>query len=266
MPGPLSQLSITQGNRMCLILFAYRSDPSRPLVIAANRDEAHGRPSLACAPWDDYPTILAGRDLEAGGTWLGLNQHNGRFAAVTNFTDPEATDAPASRGDLARDFLSQGMSAEAFATAIDHPIYRGFNLLLWDGQKLVYTSNRGNTRVLQPGIYGLANALLGAEWPKVVRGVKRLGEVVSDTPDVDTILDLLADEHQPEDHELPDRGKDIEMERRIAPCFIIGEEYGTRASTVVIHNGDQVLMSEQQYGPGGSCGARADFEISLHTN
>ncbi|MDA1073241.1 MAG: NRDE family protein [Proteobacteria bacterium] len=248
---------------MCLILFAYSDNPKRPLVIAANRDEVHARPTLACAGWADYPAIIAGRDLKAGGTWLGLNQEDGRFAAVTNFTDPQVPDAPASRGDLARDYLNGRSSAQDFAEAIDHPAYRGFNLLLWDSQHLIYTSNRGDMRVLKPGIYGLANALLGAQWPKVLRGTRNLGALLEGEPCIDSILDLLNDQHQPPDHQLPERGNDIEMERRVAPCFLVGEEYGTRASTALIHLGDRVLMSEQQYAPGGVTGARTDFSITL---
>lgn len=251
---------------MCLILFAYSDNPKRPLVIAANRDEVHARPTLACAQWADYPCIIAGRDLNAGGTWLGLNQHNGRFAAVTNFADPQAPDAPASRGNLARDFLNGATAAVNFAEAIDHRAYRGFNLLLWDNRQLIYTSNRGHMQVLKPGIYGLANAHLGAQWPKVLRGTRNLGQLLNREPAVDSILDLLNDQHTPPDHLLPVRGNDIEMERRIAPCFIVGEEYGTRASTALIHLGDHVLLSEQQYAPRGIIGARNDFSITLGTS
>lgn len=240
---------------MCLVLFAFGHHPELPLVVAANRDEFYRRPALAAHPWPADGRVLAGRDLEADGTWLGVNI-TGRFAAVTNLSEP-ADDAPLSRGALVSGFLQSGLSARHFAETIEGDRYRGFNLLIWDGNDMVYTSNRAPTQVLRPGVYGVSNAALGAEWPKVLRGRKALLQVIADDPHPDHLISLLADDSMPPDHELPVRGRPVDLERRVAPCFIRGDDYGTRASTAVIISRDSVTLTEQLYGPGGTIGTRA---------
>jgi uncharacterized protein with NRDE domain len=193
---------------------------------------------------------------------------SGRFAAVTNFSDPADSPAPRSRGDLARNFLGTTTGAADFAHALHGPDYLGFNLLLFDGEQLVYTSNRGVTRALDPGVYGLSNAELGARWPKVTRGRRALAEVCSRGLGQNALIDLLGDASVPPDAELPHRGRDLEFERRVAPCFIAGEDYGTRASTAVIFHrpaggNRSVTFVEQEYGPGGAPGDRQRFELPL---
>ncbi|MCZ6616750.1 MAG: NRDE family protein [Gammaproteobacteria bacterium] len=251
---------------MCLILFAYRAHVDYPLVIAANRDELYARPALSAHAWEDKPTVFAGRDLTAGGTWLGVSK-TGRFAAVTNFAEEVGVEAPVSRGYLTESFLTSDASAHDFAHHIEGPQYRGFNLLLWDGYSLVYTSNRGTTEDLEPGTYGLANAELGAAWPKVIRGTRRL-ETLMETqcgskPLQEALLTLLSDASLPADAELPKRGRPLELERRVAPCFIAGDDYGTRASTSVIIEAQCLLFAEQQYDPGGARGRRSDFQLTF---
>jgi uncharacterized protein with NRDE domain len=245
---------------MCLILFAYETLPERRLVVAANRDELHARPTLAAHFWQDCPGVLAGRDQREGGTWLGVHE-SGRFAAVTNFSDPADDPAPRSRGDLAREFLTGTAKAPEFAHALHGPDYLGFNLLLFDGMQLVYTSNRGVTRVLEAGVYGLSNAELGARWPKVMRGRRALSAVCTGTAGQGALLELLADASVPPDDELPHRGRDLDFERRVAPCFIKGPEYGTRASTAVEIGPAGVRFSEQSWGPDGTRLGRVDFEL-----
>ena len=164
---------------MCLILFAYRLTPGQPLIVAANRDEFYARPSAAAHWWEDAPGLLAGRDLQAGGTWLGV-QANGRFAAVTNFTDLEQPPPPRSRGALVTDFLGGTQTCADYAASIQGELYQGFNLLLWDGRSLACTSNRGVTKVLKPGCYALTNAELGARW----------------------VWHVVAESEQPDDHPL----------------------------------------------------------------
>src|SRR5262245_59380723 len=241
---------------MCLILFANRVFDEAPLIVAANRDEFYARPALPAQRWRDVPTILAGRDLEAGGTWLGVGT-NGRFAAVTNFTEVlEGTPPPGTRGALPSEFLKSSLGAVAFADAIDGPHYRGFNLLLFDGDELAFGSNRGRgVRVLPPGVYALSNTHFDAPSWKALTGAKALHGRIDPKPllggDVERLLDLLADESIPPDHELPDRGRDIAFERRVAPCFIRGEEYGTRASTVVVIGRERIRLHERTFGPNG---------------
>jgi uncharacterized protein with NRDE domain len=237
---------------MCLILFAYRVSPDAPLVVAANRDEFYARPATAAQRWDDAPGIFAGRDLTAGGTWLGVAD-NGRFAAVTNFSEnPETPLPPGSRGDLTANFLRADIGARAYAAAIDGGYYRGFSLLLWDGADLVYASNRNSEpRVMPPGVHGLANTHLDGTWPKVVRGCQALGAIVAGTHSRGDLLQLLTDERIAADDQLPQRGNDLDFERRISPIFIRGDEYGTRASTAVIIGRDRIEFAERTFGPGG---------------
>lgn len=253
---------------MCLVLFAYDPASDHPLVVAANRDEFYARPARSAHFWEDRPEILAGRDLSAGGTWLGVSR-SGRFATVTNFAEEDGpADAPLSRGRLPELFLAGTESAHHFAHHIDGGAYRGFNLLLWDGSALVYTSNRGHSEDLAPGIYGLANAELGADWPKVRRGRAALAAAIARGARPGELIELLADRTVPPDHELPRRGRPIELERRVGACFIVGDDYGTRASTAVVFrrptNGTPtVSFVEQEYGPGGSIGKRSSFSIDL---
>jgi uncharacterized protein with NRDE domain len=246
---------------MCLVLIAYQPESPFPLVVAANRDELYARPARSAHYWADRPHLLAGRDQSAGGTWLGVTR-GGRFATVTNFAEEVAEDAPRSRGELPTAFLDSDVSAHDYAHHIDGPSYRGFNLLVWDGDALVYTSNRGTTQDLAPGIYGLANAELGATWPKVTSGVGALERTLNSGPTVDDLLGLLLDDTQPPDSELPSRGRPIELERQVAPRFIRGDDYGTRASTAVIIGTDGIRFAEQEFGPQGVPGKRSDFEVA----
>jgi len=248
---------------MCLVLFAYQPESEHPLVVAANRDELYARPALSAHRWEESPQLLAGRDLSAGGTWLGVTS-TGRFATVTNFAEEASADAPRSRGELTQSFLLGDMSAHEFAHHLEGALYRGFNLLVWDGANLVYTSNRGVTEDLEPGIYGLANAELGSSWPKVASGVGALEQELASGPTSDGLLRLLADDTVPPDHELPSRGRPIELERRVAPRFINGDEYGTRASTGVVFSKGSCNFAEQEYGPGGKSGGRCDFNIDIN--
>lgn len=260
---------------MCLVLFAYDPQSSHPLVVAANRDEFYARPATSAHFWDDPPGVLAGRDLSAGGTWLGVSR-SGRFATVTNFAEEGPSEAPLSRGRLPERFLAGSDGAHHFAHHLDGASYRGFNLLLWDGRTLAYTSNRGHTQDLEPGVYGLANAELGAAWPKVLRGREALGRAVAEGPEADALIELLGDRHVPPDEALPRRGRPLELERRVASCFIVGEDYGTRASTAVVfrqarpgrragaHAGPAVTFVEQSYGPGGEPGERVRFDVELN--
>ena len=239
---------------MCLVLFAYQPDSPTPLVVAANRDEFYARPAASAHRWDAAPHLLAGRDLEAGGTWLGLSTR-GRFATVTNFAeDAPGEQAPRSRGALVEEFLNTASSAHDYAHHVHGPDFRGYNLLLWDGKALVYTSNRGTTQDLPPGTYGLANAELGATWPKVTAGVAALDAAISNGAGTTGLLELLTDDTVPPDRELPIRGRPLELERRVAPVFIRGDEYGTRASTAVIVRHDGFDFAEQLFAAGGDIG------------
>ena len=252
---------------MCLVLFSYQPDSAWPLVVAANRDEFYARPAASAHHWQDAPAIFAGRDLSAGGSWLGVTT-SGRFATVTNFAEDAPNElAPRSRGKLVEEFLSADVSAHIFAHQIHGPDYKGFNLLLYDGTSLAYTSNRGVTEDLSAGVYGLANAELGATWPKVVSGREVLARSCEIDPSVEGLIALLCDDQQPPDSELPKRGRPLELERRVAPRFIRGQEYGTRASTAVIFRtveGKEVIeFAEQNYLSGGTATDRTQVSLEI---
>lgn len=238
---------------MCLIVFAWRRHPDYPLVVAANRDEYLDRPAVPAHWWTDAPELLAGRDLEAGGTWMGLSR-GGRFAALTNYRDPSrrVSGAP-SRGALVRDALAA--SADAHATlchiAAHSTRHAAFNLLLGDGEHLgVLESTTGTVRLLEPGVYGLSNHLLDSPWPKLVKARERLaallpGLTAESVAGDDAVLALLRDPTPAPDPHLPDTGISLEWERWLSPAFIRAPGYGTRCSSLVLVGRDaQVRLRE----------------------
>lgn len=249
---------------MCIVIVAFQYRAGHPLVVAANRDEQHARPTRMADFWAEAPDVLAGRDLEAGGTWLGVTR-DGRFAAVTNYAEPPLDPAPPrSRGELTRDFLLSDAEPEDYCAWVAEKgeLYRGFNLLVGDRTALGYVSNRvPGYRMLGPGIYAVANHLLDTEWPKVRRGKRGLSEMLGGAPE--ELFAVLDDSSLPPDAELPQRGNDLEFERRVAPCFIIGQDYGTRASTVVHMSDDRLSFIEHNFGPNALPGPRRAWDLPL---
>ncbi len=224
---------------MCLILIAYRAHPSYELVVAANRDEFHGRPTAPLAFWDDNPQVLAGRDLKEGGAWMGVTRA-GRFAALTNYRDPNRvlSDAP-SRGHLVSGYLQGTEPARVYLDRLmaRADAYNGFNLLLGDETGLYYYSNRASAvQALTPGLYGLSNHLLDTPWPKLKRGQRALRRVLErgSEPTPDALLRLLTDRTPASDAELPDTGVPLEWERWLSSIFIDAPGYGTRSSTALL--------------------------------
>lgn len=234
---------------MCLIALAWRAHPEFPLVVAGNRDEFFARPTAAADWWPDRD-LLAGRDLRAGGTWMGVGR-SGRFAALTNFRDPQAQrlDAP-SRGALVGTFVgSDGPAVEALARiASDAPRYNGFNLLAgqWTGADagLWIVSGPGPSRVMavEAGVHALSNARLDTAWPKVDRAIDGLRAALASARAADDLAtDLFAmldDRTIAADADLPDTGIPRETERALSAAFIRMPGYGTRATTVLIVAGD----------------------------
>jgi len=252
---------------MCLILLALRAHPDYPLVIAANRDEYYQRPAAKAAFWQDHPHILAGRDLEGMGTWLGVTRA-GRFAALTNFRDPRErkTDAP-TRGLLVSGFLTSAQEPraylEAVATQAQH--YNGFNLLAGDSDGVFYFSSRaGEVEQVFPGIHGLSNHLLDTPWPKVARGKQRLQAALEDEPSAEALLELLHDRQPAAEGELPDTGVGPDMERVLSPALIVSPQYGTRASTAVLFGRDGgVSFNERTVLRGGEIGATISLRFHI---
>lgn len=222
---------------MCLVALAWKARADLPLVVAANRDEWRERPARAAHWWEDHPRIFAGRDLKAGGTWMGVTR-SGRFAAVTNFRDPSDKRSTArSRGALVTEFLlgTDPPATHLAALAAHAAEYNGFNLLLGDGASLWYFGSReGEARPIEPGIHGLSNHLLDEPWPKVVRARLAMGEALDDPDPAPRLFAMLADGGGAPDEALPDTGVGVTWERRLAAPLIVGADYGTRASTVLV--------------------------------
>lgn len=247
---------------MCLVLLAVGVRPDLPLVVAANRDEFHARPSAAAHRWPGAAGIVAGRDLEAGGTWLGVAAA-GRFAAVTNVSELPASGVFRSRGDLVPGFLAGGEGARAYADRIDGSAYRGFNLLLWDGEELVYRSNRHPGQVLGPGVHALANGVLDEARFKVSRSRAALEATLASSPGSplsDALFAPLADRSLPPEPEQRSVAGMSEAEvTALAAPFIVGERYGTRASTVVLVTRETVALEERRFAPGGVPAGSSNF-------
>jgi uncharacterized protein with NRDE domain len=241
---------------VCLILFGHRAHPAYRLVVAANRDEWFRRPTAPAAFWPDAPHVLAGRDLEAQGTWLGVTR-TGRFAALTNFRDAESrrTDLP-SRGALVREFLTSDVAPEAYLDSLraEAGRYNGFSLLVADTRSMRYFSNRdGAARELPAGVYGLSNHLLDAPWPKVRTGKAHLAAHLEGRVSAERLLEILDDTHAAPDDELPRTGVSMDWERQLSPLRILAGEYGTRSSTVLLVSTEgEVSYLERSFDPSGA--------------
>lgn len=213
---------------MCLILVAWRRHPEYPLLVAANRDEFHSRPAAPAAFWSDQPSVLAGRDLEARGTWMGVSR-SGRFAAVTNYRGAQEPRAPESRGALVARYLANGETPARYISALREraAAYSGFNLLVADDAELWWISNRdGAPRRLEPGIYGLGNALLDS--PDVEQAKARFVQSI-EYPAVDSLFAVLA------------------------RSMIVNPQYGTRCASVLLKRNDRrIHYAERSFSSDGS--------------
>jgi uncharacterized protein with NRDE domain len=255
---------------MCLLVFAWLSHPRYRLVLAGNRDEFHERPTAGLSWWNDDPRILAGRDLRAGGTWLGLSR-TGRFGAVTNVRDAEAPAPGAvSRGSLVPDYLrdSGDPVAHLERLATSNVGHAGYNLLVGDPHSLAYHSNArpAERRPLEPGIYGLGNHRLDEPWPKLTRTRERLAAVLeSSDPTPDELYAVLTDRTPADTTEPAAVSLPPGLQQALTAPFVVHERYGTRCSTVVLveHDG-RTAMFERRYDPrGAQTGAsRHEFEAT----
>ena len=258
---------------MCLIVMALGAHPSYALVIAANRDEFHERPCEPARFWERSPQILAGRDLRAGGTWLGLTR-GGRFAALTNFREPgpRKEDGP-SRGALVSRFLEGREMPDAFARAVELEAveYNGFSLLFGSAWELWFFSNRSGRPAerVQAGLHGLSNALLDEPWPKVVRGRKGLAAILAGEPGdlAERAFGLLEDRTLAEEARLPDTGVGRDLERALSPVFTCGARYGTRSSTILaVDREGRVLFAERSFDAVGRETARVRHDFALEVS
>ena len=223
---------------MCLILLAFKTDPAYKLILAANRDEYYGRPTVPAAFWKESPHLLAGRDLRAGGTWIGITRE-GRIGAVTNYRDPASVkeNAP-SRGRLVSNFLrgQEGPVEYLDKLAQGADRYNGFNLIIGENDQIYWYSNRGDgMKDLSPGIHGLSNHLIDTPWPKVDRGKDGLAGLISKEENLspEKLFNILRDRTVAHDDTLPDTGVGLDWERILSPIFILSPNYGTRSSTLL---------------------------------
>jgi len=251
---------------MCLILIAHRLHPAFPLVVGANRDEFYARPTAAAAFWSDAPQVLAGRDLQAAGTWLGISRDL-RFAAVTNFRDARSLQPGArSRGELTSAFLRGAVPAPEYLEGVRRRAddYGGFNLFVADATGLHYFSNRdGEVRALAPGAYGLSNHLLDTPWPKVSELKPRFSAAIGEPLDPDAIRRILSDRGVAPDAALPDTGIGLERERMLSAAFVLSDTYGTRSTTVLSVRADgKVRFNEWSFGPEGVALGEREFTFS----
>jgi uncharacterized protein with NRDE domain len=245
-------------------------------LLAANRDEFHQRPTCPSGFWPDHPMLLAGRDEQLGGTWMGITR-DGRFAAVTNFRDPAATAlAPRSRGELPLDYLLGELQPGVYLQEVREQAtqYAGFSLLVGNRQSLWYLNNSSvqpghgsdNPRELPPGIYGLSNAHLDTPWPKVVTGKQRLQGLIGNSQTVshDTLREVVSDAALADPAELESLGMGTDMEQILSAQFIQSETYGTRSTTTLwCDSAGETSWRELSY---DSRGRTADRKISAEIN
>jgi len=254
---------------MCLLVFQHNDHPAYSLIFGGNRDEFYERPTAPADYWDEAPHVLAGRDLKAGGTWMGITR-NGYWGVVTNIRDdhPRRDDAR-SRGTLIADYLRDEPTPRAYLDRIaaEADQYNGFNLLVGTPNALYYLSNReGAVQAVESGLHGLSNDRLDTPWPKVRRAKKGLRDRIEEskvTPD--SLLDLLDDRRPAPVDQLPDTGFGKERERMLSPIFIDGENYGTRASTVLlIDRAGHVTFVERTFEDGAPKDTRrVSFDVGV---
>ncbi len=243
---------------MCLAILAIDALPDWPLIVVANRDEYHDRAAAPLQPWQQYPNLLAGQDLQAGGTWLGVT-NSGRFSLLTNYRDPQQRRLQApSRGRLVEDFLKAELPADTYLQTIEPKAdeYNGFNLIVADGESLYYSGNQAKPfkQSLTAGVYGLSNALLDTPWPKTHRTRQAITTLLAESfaPDAEQLAALMQDRTAVPDDLLPDTGMGLARERILATPFIVSPDYGTRCTTVVMRhrNGNQ-WVQETTYNAAG---------------
>lgn len=248
---------------MCLITLAWKVHPDYPLIVAANRDEFYQRAATPAQFWEEAPLVLAGRDLQAGGTWMGVTRE-GRFAALTNFREPGAPAGELSRGLLVSQFLKGRDKPADYAqrVAASSERYSGFSLLVGDSQQLMVVSNRGGAPMALPaGVHGLSNHVVNTPWPKVERVKTGMSALVQTTSlDKEALIALMADATPAVDTELPKTGVSLEMERLLSSPFIQSAAYGTRVTTVLLRGMQRSQFLEQTF-QGGQAGERVSYQF-----
>lgn len=258
---------------MCLAIIALDVHPRYAIVLAANRDEFHARPAERAHWWNDAEgfALLGGRDLEHGGTWLGVTRH-GRFAFVTNVREPGRHDRAApSRGLLVPAVLRDRRDVRAAVEAIasDAAQSNGFNLFAGEGCVAAFASNRGpgGARVLPAGVYGVSNAQLDTPWPKLARAKSGVAAWIAQaTDDPEALYGVLADRSPARDEDLPHTGLTRERERLLSAAFIASADYGTRCSSVLAISRDGVVqLAERTFNAQGETTGDVEYRFRIES-
>lgn len=250
---------------MCLIALSVGQHPDYPLILAANRDEFHARPTQEAHWWPDQPDVVAGRDLQAGGTWLGLHR-SGRFATVTNFRDAQPVEAGhRSRGHLVTGFLESDLSPAAYLETINEDQYAGFNLIVGTRNDIAYLSNREDgTRRLRSGTYGLSNALLDGPWHKVERSKNEMASLVADREiNESRLMRMMNNRGKAPVVEVETGRLDFETAHAITAPFIVMPDYGTRCTSVILADKDgNWRFAERRFDPTGRQTGESKFSFA----
>ena len=253
---------------MCLLLISYKNHPRYKLIIAANRDEFYSRPASSAHFWDNKPDLLAGQDMKAGGSWLGLTT-SGRFSALTNYRDTRnlKNDAP-TRGYLVTDFLLNRFSSAEYVKMLKEKsdIYNGYNLIFGDVDELNYFSNQTKEVIeITPGVYGLSNHLLDTPWYKVEQSKTLFSKILTNgNITAGDLFEILSDRSTPPDDTLPDTGVGLEIERTISPVFVETPKYGTRSSTVIlVDNKNHTTFTENSLNAVSKKWTKSTFEFDI---
>ena len=257
---------------MCIAALAWNPDSETPLLLAANRDEFFARPTEPMHWWPDS-LVLAGRDLKANGAWLGVTRH-GRFALLTNIRNPALRrEGAPSRGNIVKNFLESTVATSAFVDALASIAqrYEGFNVLcgevngnvreLWFLNSVERVAKR-----LDQGTYGLSNASIDTDWPKLMRMKQGLRHALAE-PDVAAqdarLMRLLRNTTPTNEQQLPSTGVPLEWERALGSIFINRDGYGTRASTVLRLSPKSANVCEINYAPDASVSEHHEFSFEI---
>lgn len=252
---------------MCILFFALKQHPTYPVIICANRDEFHQRPTQSMHWWSEknnQQTILAGKDLQAGGTWLGLNKQ-GRFSALTNFRQPQLFDSnKQSRGDLVLQALAKKNDAVALQLEKSADAYNDFNLVFGQLNNLAcFDSVSQKLQPLTIGFHSLCNGALDDIWPKMALGQSQLAKTVQ-TPylDVDKLFELMTNSEQAKTEHLPNTGVPLNWEQLLSSIFIVSPEYGTRTTNVITQDNEgKIAVYDRSYNAKGLCIEKQNFEL-----
>ncbi len=251
---------------MCILFIAIKQHKDYPLVILANRDEFQQRPTTSARFWKEHPELLAGRDLQEGGTWLGLTK-TGRISALTNYRDiPLHKEGRKSRGLLVRDYLTTDTTTAAYLDLLveTKDNYNPYNILIGNPNELyVYNNVSNEINQLEEGFHGLSNAYLNSPWPKISRGIDGLKNYILNSKlSKDDLFSIMKDETKAPDSMLPNTGVGLEKERFLSSIFIQNQVYGTRSTAVILYDWQNtVSFYERTYNPGGETTSELEFSF-----